>query len=74
MEIEGDKVVDPNEPTITDPTTNPDTPTNTETPAKPETNKADKNPATGDNVLTLVLLLGLALTGTVVTAKKLKKS
>ncbi len=74
LEIEGDKVVDPNEPTITDPTTNPDTPTNPETPAKPETNKADKNPATGDNILTLVLLLGLALTGTVVTAKILKKS
>ena len=47
------------------PTTN----TTTET-----TNKAVKNPATGDSILTFVLLLGLALTGTAVTAYTFKKS
>ncbi len=38
------------------------------------TNKADKNPATGDNVLTFVLLLVFALTGVTFTAYTLKKS
>ncbi len=47
-------------------------PTTTLTPEK--TNKAEKNPATGDSILTFALLLVVALTGTLVTAYKLKKS
>ena len=55
----------------------PDTIASTQTPEKQEptkTDKADKNPATGDNILTFVLLSFVALSGALITAKVVKKA
>ena len=55
----------------------PDEVTSQPTPEKQEpakTDKADKNPATGDNILTFVLLSFVALSGALITSKVVKKS